>query len=395
MQRNACLRPGAIAVFFALSGWSGHALAIPAPPGALQKENASKVRVMLGSHARFTVSGDDLLLNDNIKFAGSSVFNLRCGTESDGGAAYVEFGAGRRSIGRLEIGAPGGFLRMNYRLYRERLVILPKGTHCVVVNTLDLEKYIAGVISREMAPGWPLEALKAQAIASRSYAHFQMSANRRRDFDLESTTQDQVYEGAGAESPRTVQAVEATRGLTLTYENSSLKAYFHANCGGVTEVPEFVWGGEAKAFRPVACPYHRNPRDKTRWSVRLSAEQIESALKKISGLLPQGFLKVASLEAGAPNASDRLSDVSISDSRGNNVLISANTFRNAVGNTKLKSTSFQVLRAPSGGFALEGKGHGHGVGMCQVGARAMAEEGRSYVQILQFYYPLAKIRRVL
>lgn len=351
---------------------------------------------MLGNHARFNVSGENLLLNGTTRFAGSSVFNLRCGSEAGSGATYVEFGAGRRSIGKLEIVAPGGFLKLNDRLYRDRLVILPKSTHCVVVNSLDLEKYIAGVISREMAPGWPLEALKAQAIASRSYALYQMHASRNRDFDLESTTQDQVYEGAGSESPRTIQAVEATRGQALTYEGSSLKAYFHANCGGITEVPEFVWGGEAKAFRPVVCPYHKRERDRTHWTVHLTTEQIQNALKKIAGLLPRGFFRVASVAAGAPNASQRLSDVAVSDSRGNNLLVSANTFRNAIGNTKLKSTSFQVRRSPaSSTYTIEGQGNGHGVGMCQIGARVMAEEGRSSEQILQFYYPLAKIRRVL
>ena len=351
---------------------------------------------MLGNHARLTVSGEDLLLNGSIRLAGTSVFNLRCGTEQGGGADYVEFGAGRRSIGKLEIFSPGGFVKMNDRLYRDRLMVLSRGARCVVVNALDLEKYLAGVISREMAPGWPLEALKAQAIASRSYALYQMNSGRSRDFDVESTTQDQVYEGAASESPRTVQAVEATRGMALTYEGSSLKAYFHANCGGITEVPDFVWGGEAKAFRPVICPYHRRERDRTHWTVQLTTEQIERALKKITGLLPHGFLRVASLEAGAPNASQRLSDVAVSDSRGNSLLVPANTFRNAIGNTKLKSTAFHVHRRPaSGSYTIEGEGNGHGVGMCQVGARAMAEEGRSAMQILQFYYPLAKIRRVL
>lgn len=86
--------------------------------------------------------------------------------------------------------------------------------------------------------------------------------------------------------------------------------------------------------------------------------------------------------------------MAVSDKSGQSVLVSANTFRNALGNTRVKSTAFRIARGPDG-YTLEGEGNGHGVGMCQVGARAMAEEGRSYEQILQFYYPLAKIRRLL
>lgn len=366
------------------------ALALPVPPSAALKEKT--VRVLLGNHARFHVQGDDLLLNGSIKYAGPNVFSLRCGRERDSGAAYVEFGAGRRALGSLEI--RGTALRMNGRGYRDKIVVHAKGPHCLVVNEVGLDHYIAGVIGREMAPSWPLEALKAQAVASRSYALHQMAASKGREFDLESTTQDQVYEGSAGESPSTLLAAQSTRGEVLGFGNEALKAYFHANCGGATEVPAFVWGGDAKAFRPVVCPYHKRERDRTRWSVKVTLAQLEGALKKISGLLPRGFRRLASLEPGAPTESRRLSDVAVSDKAGNSVLVGANTFRNALGNTKVKSTAFRIAKGPDG-YTLEGEGHGHGVGMCQVGARAMAEEGRSYEQILQFYYPLAKIRRLL
>jgi stage II sporulation protein D len=156
-------------------------------------------------------------------------------------------------------------------------------------------------------------------------------------------------------------------------------------------VPELVWGGEVKAFRAVVCPYHRRTRDRVSWSALITKPQIESALRRIAGLLPKNFRRIASLEAGAPDGSHRLSDVAVSDATGNSVLISANTFRNAIGNTKLKSTAFQIHRATVG-YRIEGEGNGHGVGLCQVGARAMAEEGKSYRQILAFYYPLAKVQ---
>jgi stage II sporulation protein D len=144
----------------------------------------------------------------------------------------------------------------------------------------------------------------------------------------------------------------------------------------------------------VICPYHQRPRDRQAWSISLTKIQIESALKRIAGLVPKHFLRLASLEAGAPDPSHRLSDLSLSDSTGNNILISANAFRNALGNTRVKSTSFTIHKDRKG-YTLEGEGNGHGVGLCQIGARAMAEAGKTFQQILQFYYPLAKIRALL
>jgi stage II sporulation protein D len=371
----------------ALALTAANAYAIPRRP-SLVKESP-QIRVLLGLHARAVVQGYDLNTNGDT-IPGSSVFNLRCGREPSG-AGYVEYGAGRRAVGRLDVTSPTGFLRFNDRNYRSRLSVIPQGTACAVVNTVDLERYVAGVIAKEMAPGWPLEALKAQAVASRSYAYFQIQANKNKEYDLENSTQDQVYDGVAAESVKTLLATEATRGQALVYGNEALKAYFHANCGGITEVPELVWGGEAHAFRAVVCPYHKRARDRVSWSALITRTQIESALRRIGGLLPTNFLKVASLTEGAPDGSHRLSDVAVSDSAGNSVLISSNTFRNAIGNTRLKSTSFRIHRDPAG-YRIEGEGNGHGVGLCQVGARAMAEEGKTYRQILQFYYPLAKIQ---
>src|SRR5262249_35064818 len=151
--------------------------------------------------------------------------------------------------------------------------------------------------------------------------------------------------GADSETAKSTEAVEATRGMVLTFSDVPIKAYFHANCGGITEVPEFVWGGGIAGFRPVVCPYHRDKRTQKRWSLNLSKPQIEAALRKVAGILPKGFLRLAHLEAGAPNSSGRLSDVMISDNAGNTALVSANTFRNALGNTKVKSTAFHITES--------------------------------------------------
>lgn len=361
--------------------------AIPHPSQIAERK---EVRVLLGKFHRASVAGLDLKVN-GVVLAGNSAFSLRCGLSQ--GQPFVDYGAGRSPIGRTEIEAPGGFFHLNGKLYRNRITVIAQGSDCAVVNTVDMEKYLAGLINREMSPSWPIEAMKAQAVASRSYAYFQMRVNNGKDYDLESTTQDQVYEGAASETAKSNRAAEETRGITLSFGNDVIKAYYHANCGGMTELPVAVWGTESPAFRPVICPYHHKARDKVRWSLSLTKEQIRSALKKTAGILPSGFRRLASLEAGAPNPNRRLNDVQVSDDSGNNVLVSANFFRNALGNTKVKSTTFQIHR-DHGGYRLTGEGYGHGVGMCQVGARGMAEEGKNFRQILSYYYPLAKLKQL-
>lgn len=347
--------------------------------------------MLLGNFRRVTLAGTDLSVNGNTTLAGESVFSVNCG--ESGGAPFIDYGAGRKQTARLEVFSPGGFLQVNGNIYRNRVTLLAKGRECAVVNTVDLEKYLAGLINREMAPGWPIDAMKAQAVASRSYALYQAQANHLRDYDLEGTTQDQVYEGASSETAKSNQAAEQTRGEVISFGGTAIKAYFHANCGGTTEIPVAVWGSKSPAFRTVSCPYHRRPRDRLSWNLVLTKLQLEKALKKVSGILPKGFMQVARLEAGVASTNQRLNDVVVSDARGTNFKIPANAFRNAVGNTKLKSTAFRIH--PEGGsYRLIGEGFGHGVGMCQIGARAMAEEGKTYRQILDYYYPLAKLKRL-
>ncbi len=355
-------------------------------------EERKEIRVLLGTFQRTSISGYDLILDGKDQLDGEANLSLKCVFTAKG-EAYVSSPKSQTPSAKLEITSPGGFLKFNGNTYRNRITILAKGNQCLVINTLDLEKYLAGLINKEMAPHWPLDALMAQAVASRTYAIYQAEANKIREYDLESTTADQVYFGSSSETVKSNQAVEATRGEVLSFAGSPIKAYFHANCGGKTEAPEFVWGQKNPAFRSVYCPYHRKKSEKIDWQMRLSKMQIFHALKKIGGILPKGFIQVARVEAGAPNENQRLSDLMVSDANGNSVLISANAFRNAVGNTRFRSTSFRIEKSGNE-YHFSGEGFGHGVGMCQIGARAMAQEGKTYRQILAHYYPLARIKKL-
>ena len=351
------------------------------------------IRVLIARKSKLRISGADLQVHGG-QYLGNSFLSFHCGTDNKGNG-YIDHAGGSRSLEPLEIKSGTGFISVDGKSYRNKITIMPDGNFCAVINTVDLEKYLAGLINKEMSPSWPVEALKAQAVAARSYALHQMADNKFREYDVEGTVLDQVYDGSSSETSKSTYVVELTKNIVLYQGTGALKAYFHANCGGITEVPEAVWGGNTnEQFRPVICPYHHAERNRKHWSVRVTKIQIENALRKIGGLIPNSFVRLARLEAGAPNANNRLNDVVVSDQAGNSLIVAANLFRSAMGTTRIKSTSFQIKKEGAE-YHIEGEGFGHGVGMCQIGARAMAEEGKTFKEILQYYYPLAKITRLL
>jgi len=345
------------------------------------------IRVSLGTFFSGSIRGTDLLLQN--KKYNESELSFACNTDTNNNN-FILINGKTKITNKLVLRASGGFTFFNKKPYRGKLVIHSLNGECLVVNILDLEKYIAGLLNKEMLPSWPLEALKAQAVAARTYALYQREQNKKKLYDIESTTQDQVYDGAGAESAKSHIAVNATRGLALLWRNHPVKAFYHANCGGQTESPEAVWGYKYGYFKSVVCPFHKKPENQKNWALRLNVGALEHSLRKISGLLPQNFIRVAGISPGEENRNHRLNSVIVSDISGRQTKISSNTFRNAIGNTKIKSTAFEIKR---NGAALmfEGTGNGHGVGMCQVGAKVMAVQGKKFRTILNYYYPLAMI----
>jgi len=379
-------------IFVSIAGLSPSLQAAPIKPSQnLASDQSVKVRVSFGTHYTFKILGRDLSLSQQGSAVGEVDWKVECGRSSTG-EIVAKTQQGHQFSLPLTLQSKTGFLKFNTYLLREKISLIPKKDGgCLVVNTLGLDHYLAGLINREMSPSWPIEALKAQAVASRSYAISRMRESLGKDFDLENSTMDQVYEGAQAETGKSHMAVTQTKNITLNFKQGPLKAYFHANCGGRTELPESVWGdGKVSAFKTVACPFHKKTSNKKTWNVFLSNDQIEHALRKVSGLLPSTFLSLAKVEAGAINPSERVSDLILSDARGNNVIIPATAFRSAIGNMKVKSTSFSLAES-NGRVAIRGEGFGHGVGMCQVGAKSMAENGKSFHQILKYYYPLAQL----
>lgn len=266
----------------------------------------------------------------------------------------------------------------------------------VTVN-LDLETYLAGVIPSEMPASWPMEALKAQAIAARSFALRSRQDRRSQHFDVDSTVMDQVYKflHEAQDNPtirsRINKVVQETRGLILVDSNERVvKAYYSADCGCQSEDPKFVWG-TVEAFQSVKDPTC-SKRKPTSWDVSLDRHEVRSRLLEEFSLPKSTNLKTMQVSGRTP--SGRVSEVIASfDVEGKFVQakMAAQQFRKVFGFEKIRSADFSI-KWFADQLLINGTGLGHGVGLCQMGARSLADEGLDYRAILKLYYPRAKLK---
>lgn len=268
---------------------------------------------------------------------------------------------------RFRASEPGTLSALGTRVHGD-VVVLKGRAKLVAVNVLPLEEYLVGVLGGEMPRSFPPEALKAQAVAARTYALNKKLEQYGQPYHLGSSVISQVYKGLDVDDARTREAVESTRGLVLTYMLQPIEAYFHASCGGRTEAGADALGRDLPYLKAVDCPCGKLPT--SRWTLSLPAKELSSLFKKASGLQVQG--RTSTGRARRVTVGPRSLD--------------AVTFRERVGYLKLKSLAFEVEKAKDG-WRLEGHGFGHGAGLCQWGARVYADKGWGFEKILQHYYP--------
>lgn len=343
---------------------------------------------------------------------------------------------------------PGAFAEVNNRLYRGEVTIHRTNgkTGLTVVNTLPLEEYLYGVVPKEIAPDWPLESLKAQAVAARTYALYSMNKYASDGYDVNTTTDCQVYGGQSIEDPRSNRAVNETFGQVLKAQGKLIPAYFHSDGGGYTENSENVWGGFEPSLRAVVDYDQKSPHFK--WQKEFKPRDLEDTLR--SAGYDVGTLQAVELSAlGKPpmNAPDRGVSGRVKTIRfigsASSIEISGNKLRSILG---LESTLFDVkivlptekffdvdivdayggmgtkrvdINLPPqtepnlvtdkpttrrlGGRANEtvlfsGYGWGHGLGLSQWGAKAMAEKAPAgdaayFQEILKHYYTGVDIQK--
>jgi len=249
-----------------------------------------------------------------------------------------------------------------------------------VINRINLETYVAGVVSGEVSPKWPLEALKAQAVAARTYVLYKQVKNQDQPFDVFASIQDQVYHGHATRPESVLRAIAETKGHVVTHDRRPIYAAYSSTAAGPTEDALFVWALDLPYLKGVECPFD-DQAPRYNWRTSFTLEYLERQLRK------EGYAvgTVATLTPYTFTPSGRVDRVRLLHSRGE-IILRGQDLRRIVGYTKIFSTKFTIT---SVGAKVEVVGHGagHAVGMCQWGMREMAELGYDYQSILRHYYP--------
>ncbi|HEX6534078.1 MAG TPA: SpoIID/LytB domain-containing protein [Gemmatimonadaceae bacterium] len=300
--------------------------------------------------------------------------------------------------------ARGAFVAVNGKRYRGEVWVIPDGDRVMVVNRLYLEDYLRGVVPLEIGHRAPGEeaAVRAQAVAARSYAYTHLSPERR--YDMVSTVMDQVYGGVNAETPISDDAVRATAGLVLTYDGRVVNAPYYSTCGGSTAAASEVWHeGDEPYLVPVSdrIPgtdhYYCDISPRFSWTRTFSAHALREVLDRYLRQYARVHGKIGTpreVKVDGRTASGRVRRLVITTDRGRYTLTGNDirfVLRQASGEI-LQSTSFSVEAEHGRGGALtslvlRGTGYGHGIGMCQWGAIGRARAGFDYRTILRTYYP--------
>jgi stage II sporulation protein D len=341
---------------------------------------------------------------------GSRLFEGRLLPDGDRGIATFESGNLKlgpvRDPGPLEIrslprasGEDGAPLALEgphgLRGFRGSFVVSGRDGRVRFANRLSLEEYLASVVGSEMAASAvPIEALKAQAVAARTYALFAILASdsRGKEARFASDVTFQAYGGIAKEHSRALQAVRATSGEVLTYRGGLFRAYFHSTCGGQTSDAARVFGEPSiEPLAGVECGACAGVRF-ARWEARSSSAEIEQALRPYAAQKGIALGALTNVEVSEADPDGRPRYVRIEHSGGAFEML-ATKLRTALSKTSdstMRSALFTVARQ-GGDFRFDGRGWGHGVGLCQAGA-AKKGETETYREILRDYFPGSEIQ---
>ncbi len=279
------------------------------------------------------------------------------------------------------------FLNVNGTPYRGSLEVHNLLGVLHVINIVEVDEYLLSVVPSEIPSGWPMEALKSQAVAARTYTYHHLMKNDRKNiYDLDSSRKFQVYKGASVETDSTTRAVTMTSGQIITYNDVPVVAYFHSTCGGRTIDDKYVWRGKDLPYLQGVKSEYCSESPHYRWETFLTIHEIEEALNK-NGRRAGRIKKVTFKKHDG-----RVTSVTIEHAQGL-IVLSGNDFRLLFPVKKLKSTFFTAKKMKNG-LLIRGNGWGHGVGMCQWSAKGMAERGMNYKKILHYFYSDVKIRRL-
>lgn len=267
------------------------------------------------------------------------------------------------------------------------------------INTIDLEEYLCSVISSEMNANSPMELLKAHTVISRSWALRAIAKPNHDGFDVCADDHCQRYEGLRRMNERAVEAVRATRGQVLMYNDEICDCRYYKCCGGKTEIWRTCWEDiDVPYIQSVTCDYCKSPspkvlrlvlndydqetKDFRDWKVTYTDEELDAVIAEKSGI---DFGHIEAIEPLHQGASGRIDSLRIVGTKHTEIIGKELKIRYWLSKSCLYSSWFDVTHE-NGVWTLTGHGWGHGAGLCQIGAAVMASEGHSYEEILHYYY---------
>ena len=395
-------------------------LPVAEPPAERPAESAEpqvRIGLAVGASSVTIGGGDALVVADP---SGARIAALPAGEQwriAPSGGAVVLQPPSRVSHPPVEMISvlatdPAGQVRVNGRTYRGTVEVVRDAEGLTVVNRVLLESYLLGVVSAEMGRRnqAEFEALKAQAIVSRTYALRNLHRRKALGFDLHAGVADQVYAGSGSETPEGRDAVTLTRGLALTFGGAPIDAFYYSTCGGRTaDGPE--------AFRAAARPYLRSFADvdehgeaycrispRYRWREEWTGTALRATLRRTlpsaAGVRAERAGDVRDVWVAQRTASGRVGRLGVTLGA-DHVMVEGQTVRQVLRPTSgelLRSSAFTLIADRTGSgiarLVAEGSGAGHGVGLCQWGAVGRSRSGQDYPRILAAYYPGATVQRL-
>ena len=355
------------------------------------------IRVLISKSKNLRIRSDRSipLIIKGQKFSNKKIKGLTL--KKEGSRTIIFFDKNRRKIYDLNNKAKivvksydGRGIWVGQKRYSGILNLLIFDSEILVINSLGIEKYLSSVVGSEMPAKWPLEALKAQAIASRTYALKQKSNPL---YDIDSTQKNQVYNGLESRTFKTIRAVRNTRSLVLTYKNKLINALFHSSSGGITENSKDVWNNEYPYLSSVKDFDKNNP--KLRWQKKFSSKDLENLFPKIGGIKKIEILsitntgRVKNVKLFGNYGSKQMSGVDLRkrlNLKSNFIRFKFFEDKKIISDNKNSSSPIDK------NLIVIGQGSGHGVGMSQWGAKYMASKGIKAERILKHYYRGIRIK---
>jgi len=342
------------------------------------------IRVLIGKDKNYADVGADSNIivydafSDKMLFSGNGPVNFSKNVKG------IAINRKQSVASSFRIEADSRIIRLDNRHYRGHFTLLAGKKGLSIINHVQINKYLYGVVPREMPHSWAKQALMAQAIAARTYVLYIKGKSYSKPYDVQSTTSSQVYGGYDAEKAASNNAVDLTSGQVMTHKGKLIVAYFHSNSGGHTESPGNVWSADVPYLIGVPDKFCKDNK-KGDWEYFLTYDKIRSRLNRYGLSLDN----VQGIKVKGRSKSGRALKINVVSQQGISML-TGNNFRIKTDATKLKSTLFQLEKS-SEGILFRGKGYGHGVGMSQWGAQKMALEGYNFEDILKHYYHNIKI----